>query len=50
MIVRLIIIYGIVFLIADTIPHPNLSKGLMLTGISRIQVHIFQEINPRDTN
>jgi len=40
---RLVLALGITLLIADTVPHPNLSAGLLEHALHRVQAGFIQE-------
>jgi hypothetical protein len=40
---RLLLALGITLLIADTVPHPNLSAGLVEYTLYRVQAGLIQE-------
>ena len=43
---RLVWALGITLLIADTVPHPHLSPGLVEHGLRRVQAELMQESSP----
>jgi hypothetical protein len=43
---RLVLALGVTLLVADTVPHPHLSPGLVEHGLRRVQAGLIQESAP----